>query len=72
MMPEASLFGTEMLEEPVPASEISHWISRTVTPELVKDYRFIPMRPEEGFSLVSITLHYLALFLGPSPETLFF
>jgi hypothetical protein len=58
MMPEASLFKTQMLDKPVPASEITQRITRMVAPKLAKDYRFIPIRPERGYiSLVSIPFY---------------
>jgi hypothetical protein len=63
MTPEASLFGTQMLEEPMSASEISHQILRTVVLELAKDYRFISMHPEEGYiSMVSTPFCFLICF----------
>jgi hypothetical protein len=62
MMPEASLFGTQMLDEPVLTSEITQRIAWTVAPELAKDYWFILMHPERGYiSLVSTPLYSLSL-----------
>jgi hypothetical protein len=48
MMPEASLIGTQMLEELVLVVEISLWITRTVASELAKDYRNVPMHPDRA------------------------
>ena len=48
MTPEASLFGTQMLEEPVPAAEISLRVTRTVSSELMKDYLSVLMRLDRG------------------------
>jgi hypothetical protein len=48
MTPEASLVGTQMLEETVSAAEIALRLSWMVSSEL-KNYRFIPMRPERGY-----------------------
>lgn len=38
MTPDASLFGTRMLKEPVPAAEIKRRVERTVAPELARDF----------------------------------
>jgi hypothetical protein len=71
-MPEASLFGTQMLEEPVPASEITQRISRMVAQELMKEYRFILMRPEEGYIfMVSIPFLFFNLASGTYSATFF-
>lgn len=68
MMPEATLFRTQILEEPVPALENSHRILQMVASELEKDYRFIPMCPEESFpSKYSFSLPYLFLRLPLQP-----
>jgi len=48
MTPGASLVGTQIMEESVPASEITLGLSRMVSSEL-KNYRAILMHPKRGY-----------------------
>jgi len=48
MTREVPWVGTQMLEAPVPTSEIASRVSRTTHSD-VKDSRVVPMRPEKGY-----------------------
>ena len=68
MTRETPWVGVRMLETPVPASEITTWVSRTTHSDL-KDSRVVSMRPEKGYiSLVRCRffLHSRACFISSS------
>ena len=58
MTREVPWVGTRMLEELVPATDITAWVSRTTHPDL-KDSRVVPMRPEKGY--ISLVRHCFCL-----------
>jgi len=64
MTPNAPLARTWMLEEPVPALEISLRVSRMVSSEL-KNYWVIPMRPDRDYISLVSHLHPYFCFIVP-------